>query len=413
MIRKPFVYLLCALPFLLASTLTVAARYKPINEIPDSVPETEEEQQIWEIGKAHQKQVRETGEAITDPDMEQSLEKVAARLLGEMVQTIGMEVNVIIFKDPTVNAWVYPDGTIAVQTGLLAELKNEAQLAAILGHEISHFLNRHAYIQIKSKQKQSAIGKGLGLIATAALAAKTGNLNTGLMGAGQVWTDLVTSGYSRKLETKADEQGLELLNAAGYAPEQALPAFEALRIKEDDQVNIGKIWSSHPDIDSRLKNLKRQIKKIKNKASTVPSEQEYVRTYGKAMLVDAQLDLQRRRFARAHKTLKRYTDGMPDEPIGHFFTGEAYRKQYPEGPDFGPRTRAYQAAITADQEFAMAYKELGMTFRQQHKQEEAVNAFQSYLKLAPEAADAPIISWYLEELQNGSHPGSQPQGTRP
>lgn len=400
-------HLLWAIPLLLASNLALAARYKPINEIPESVPETQEEKQIWEIGKAHQKKVRETGEAIDDPEMEKSLEKIAARLLGDMVQTIGMEVNVIIFKDPTVNAWVYPDGTIAVQTGLLAELENEAQLAAILGHEISHFLNRHAYIQIKSKQKQSSIGKGLGLIATAALAAKTGTLNTGLMGAGQVWTDLVTSGYSRKLETKADEQGLQLLNAAGYAPEQALPAFNALRIKEDDQVNIGKIWSSHPDIDSRLKNLKRQIKKIKNKASSVPPEREYVQAYGKAMLVDAQLDLQRQRYQRAHKTLKRYTDVISDEPIGHYFTGEAYRKQFPEGPDYSPRIKAYQAAIAADNSFAMAHKELGMTYRQMQNKEQAISAYQTYLELTPDSADAPIIRWYLEDLQNGGSPASQ------
>ncbi len=405
--RSSSLHLLCAIPFLLACNLALAARYKPINEIPQSVPETQEEKQIWEIGRAHHTKVKETGEAMDDPEMEQSLEAVASRLLGDMVQIIGMEVNVIIFKDPSVNAWVYPDGTIAVQTGLLAELENEAQLAAILGHEISHFLNRHAYIQIKSKQKQSAVGKGLGLIATAALAAKTGTLNTGLMGAGQVWTDLVTSGYSRKLETKADEQGLQLLNAAGYAPDQALPAFDALRIKEDDQVNIGKIWSSHPDIDSRLKNLKRQIKKIKNKSTEIPPTEDYIRTYGKAMLVDAQLDLQRQRYKRAHKTLNRYTNVIPDEPIGYFFTGEAYRKQYPEGPDFGPRISAYQSAIAADSEFAMAYKELGMTYRQKMQKDEAINAFQSYLNLSPESADAPIIRWYLDDLQSGTTSAAQ------
>ena len=61
-----------------------------------------------------------------------------ARLLGDMVEEIDLEVDVLVFKDPTVNAWAYPNGTVAVQTGLLAAMENEAQLAAIMGHEIAH-----------------------------------------------------------------------------------------------------------------------------------------------------------------------------------------------------------------------------------------------------------------------------------
>lgn len=379
-------------------TTAAAAKYKPINEIPDSVPENEEEQQIWDIGRAHQQEVRKTGEVINDPVMEQHLEALATRLMGDLLSTIDMEMNVLIFKDPTVNAWVYPDGTIAVQTGLLAEMKNEAQLAAIMGHEISHFLNRHAYIQIKSKQKQSAIGKGLGLLATAAVAAKTGSLNTGLMDTGQIWADLVTSGYSRKLEHKADKQGLELLVSAGFAPDQSLPAFEALRIQDDNETNLSQVWSSHPDIDSRLKNLKKQIKSIKSPPQLVPPEQEYIEKYGTALLVDAQLDMQRRRYQRAEKTLARYTNAIKTEPLAYFMTGENHRKQSPEGPDYSARIEAYQRAINAEPDYAKAYKELGMAYRQQRQHALAAKEFRQYLALAPDAVDVPIIRWYLDSM---------------
>lgn len=393
---------------LTVSNASLAAKYRPINEIPGSVPESEEEREIWEIGKAHQQEVRETGEAINDPVMEQHLEALASRLLGDMVQTIGMDVDVIIFKDPTVNAWVYPNGTIAVQTGLLAELKNEAQLAAILGHEISHFLNRHAYVQIKSKQTQSAIGKGLGVLATAAVAAKTGAVDTSLMKAGQVWTDLVTSGYSRKLETRADEQGLQLLVSAGFNPNQALPAFEALRIKDDDEVNISKMWSSHPDIDSRLKNLEKDIKKIKNPPDYIPPEEDYIRAYGTAMLVDAQLDMQRQRYQRAGKTLGRYLSVIGDQPLAWFMLGENYRKQQPEGPDYHSRIDAYQTALAVDSKYANAHKELAMTYRQQGENIQAIEHFNHYLSAAPDAADAAIIRWYIDDL-NGSVTGETAQ----
>lgn len=391
---------LSVLVFFLTTVTAVNAQYKPINEIPGSVPETEEEQAIWEVGKQHQQQVRETGEVITDPAMEQRLEALASRLLGDMVQTIGMEVDVLIFRDPSVNAWVYPDGTIAVQTGLLAAMENEAQLAAIMGHEISHFLNRHAFIQIKSKQTQAAIGKGLGLLATAALAAKTGAVNTNMMKAGQVWTDLVTSGYSRNLETKADEQGLQLLTAAGFDPEQALPAFEALRIDEDDEVNISKVWSSHPDIDSRLRNLKSDIRKIKSPPSYVPPEEEYVEAYGAALLVNAQLEMQSQQYDNAGKTLLRYLDVIKDQPLAWFMLGENYRKQQPEGPDYQPRIDAYLAAVAIDNNHASANKELGMAYRQQRMTPQAIDHFNRYLAVAPEAADAAIIRWYTETMDS-------------
>ena len=381
-----------------------AAKYLTVNEAPDKIPETEEEKSIWAIGRAHQEKVRETGEVINDVELEAYLAGVATRMFGDMLEFIGLEVEVLIFRDPTVNAWVYPDGTIAVQTGLLAAMENEAQLAAILGHEISHFLNRHAYIQIKSKQKQKGFGNVLGVLATATVAAKTGKLDTSLMGVGQVWTDLVTSGYSRDLETKADAQGLELLAAAGYNPNQALPAFEAMRIKDDDEVNIAKMWSSHPDIDTRLKNLRKRIKKMKSPPDFVPAPEPYVKAVGSAILVDAQLNTQRRRFDLALQMMNRYIEILPEQVVGRYLLGEIHRKKTPEGPDYEPRVSAYNAAIAMDEQYAPAYRELGMAYRQQHQVEAAIGAFEKYVALAPDAVDTPIIRWYLDDLKDNGAP---------
>ncbi|MFT6408763.1 MAG: putative Zn-dependent protease [Arenicella sp.] len=123
-------------------------------------------------------------------------------------------------------------------------------------------------VQIKEKQKQSLVAKGLGVLATVGMAAKTGQVNTGLLSSGQIWTDLVTSGYSRKLETAADTQGLQLIIAAGYPPQQALPAFEAMPISDDDVVNAAKMWSSHPDIDARKKNWPSKSKRTNKQSKT-------------------------------------------------------------------------------------------------------------------------------------------------
>lgn len=354
------------------------------------------------MGLAHQAQVRGSEELVNNPELEQYLEGVMTRLMGSMVGDIGLEVDVLVFKDPTVNAWAYPNGTVAVQTGLLAAMENEAQLAAILGHEISHYLNRHAFIQIKSKQTQSMIGKGLGALATIAVAAETGSVNTGLLDSGQVWTDLVTSGYSRKLETAADEQGLQFMITAGYPPKEALPAFEAMRIADDDVIDVKKIWSSHPDIDARKKNLSKRIKKAKADSNSAGLDSEaYQRAVHLAALVNSQLQIQNRQFDAAIIRLQRYTSILDDDATGYFLLGEAYRNKNPEG-DFQQRITAYENSIAVDADFADPYRELGLAFRQKRENQKAQQALTRYLELASSAADAPIIAWYRDNLDENS-----------
>ena len=391
-------FLAIALVMLVFSGVAEAKKYKPINEIPGKVPETEEEQGIWQVGLAHQEKVRGSDELVNNVELESYLESVVSRLMGDMVDEIGLEVDVLVFKDPTVNAWAYPNGTVAVQTGLLAAMENEAQLAAILGHEVSHFLNRHAFIQIKGKQTQSLIGKSLGAIATVAVAAKTGVVDTGLLESGQIWTDLVTSGYSRKLETAADEQGLQFMIDAGYPPDQALPAFEAMRIADDDVVNVKKIWSSHPDIDARKKNLSKRIKKAKVKNNKQGLEKgAYLRAVQLAVLTNSQLQVQNREFDLAIARLRAFTESVGDVAAGHYLLGEAYRKRSPEG-DFDMRIAAYRDALAADAGFSQAWRELDMAYRQQKMPEKALDAFDKYLQLNPLAADVPIITWYRDSL---------------
>lgn len=391
--------LLLLMMLLLANAGTAhAKKYKPINEIPQQVPETDEERRIWQVGIAHQDKVRGTDVLVNNAELERYLEGIVTRLLGSMLKEIGLDVDVLVFKDPLVNAWVYPNGTVAIQTGMLAAMQNEAQLAAILGHEVAHFLNRHAFIQIKAKQKQSIIGKGLGVVATAALAAKTGQVNTGLMSSGQLWTDLVTSGYSRKLESKADAQGLQLMIAAGYPPGEAIAGFETMRQAEDDVVNLAMIWSSHPDIDARKKNLAKQIKKAKVEGNVLGLDGGfYSRAVAVATLSNSQLLVEQRKFDAAIESLTKLTQTLGDDARGHYLLGEAYRKQDAQSSS-EVRIKAYQKAVTTNPNFAEPYRELGLAYRQLGQVEQARQAFTQYLSLAGAAVDVPIIQWYRDSL---------------
>lgn len=402
-VSSPSRFLVLAVMLLsLGSAVAQAAKVRHVDDI-ETLPENEDEQRLWDIASGHENNIGNEGRLIRDRDTEAYLESVAERLLQGRLAHLDIEVDFIIVQNNLLSAWVYPYGTIAVNTGLLAGMENEAQLAAILAHELSHFMQRHSYRELISDKRQSFIGKGLGLLTTAAVAAKTGVVDTGLMKAGGLWTDLVTNGYSRKNEHAADAEGLELMAVGNYDRGEAVKAFEQL--KQNDVYGVvspALLWSSHPTLDDRIDNLKKAVARERRRKDhqpgEIPDSAGYYRAIAPALLRTGAQDLDERYFERARVAFQKYRDARPDEAQGHFLIGEAYRMEAPDGPGFEPRITAYQAAIAAEPDYAPAHKELGMAYRQQGQSESARAALERYLALDPDAVDAGIIRWYLENL---------------
>lgn len=396
-----------ALPtFLIVMVFSLPATTANLDSLDEltEIPVTEEEASLWEIASKHENNLGNSGRLFHDRHVEAYLESITDQMLGQQLDHLGIEVDFILVEEPTLSAWVYPYGTIAVHTGLLTGMDNEAQLASILAHEISHFLQRHSYRETISKGRQGLLGKGLGILAAAAAAKATGVVDTGLIDAtGGLWTDLVTNGYSRKLEYVADEEGLDLMANAHYAEDQALIGFATLGDNDVyGVVNINYLWSSHPKLEDRLKNLKKEIKKRKRKknyvAGVVPEAERYYAGIAPILIMNARLDIKERQYERARMALSKYMSVSPDDPEAEFLVGETLRKQNPDGPDFTERMNAYERALEKDSGYAVAYKELGMAYRMQRANSEALQAFEEYLALAPDAPDAGIIRGYMETL---------------
>ena len=163
------------------------------------------------------------------------------------------------------------------------------------------------------------------------------------------------------------------------------------------------MWSSHPKLEDRLKNLQKEIKREKRRkgyvAGEIPDPLDYYRAIAPAYVVNAKLDINEGQFSRARESLKKYLLVHPDDPEAHFLMAEAYRRENPLGPDFTDCTNSYYAALEHDSSYAEAHKELGMAYRQQGRNAEARAAFERYLALAADAPDAGIIRGYMEGLQ--------------
>lgn len=152
------------------------------------------------------------------------------------------EVNVI--ASPQVNAWCMPGGKIAIYTGIIDKLKlSDAEIAAILGHEISHALREHAREQA-SEQSLMQIGM---------LGAQLSGLSRGtLNAANQLYNVGVGLPHSRTHETEADRMGVELAARAGYDPRAAIGLWQKMSQLGGSPPEF---LSTHPSPQTRMQDL--------------------------------------------------------------------------------------------------------------------------------------------------------------
>lgn len=161
----------------------------------------------------------------------------------------------VVLNSSVPNAWALPGGKIAINRGLLVELDNEAELAAVLGHEIVHAAARHG---AKAQERGTLMQAGLaiGMIGAAVGGVDQDLAALTLQGAG-LGTQLIQQSYSRGQELEADEYGMNYMKAAGYDPQGAVTLQETfVRLSEaggrDQQNWFEGLFASHPPSAARV-----------------------------------------------------------------------------------------------------------------------------------------------------------------
>lgn len=176
---------------------------------------------------------------------------------------------VVVFDDPQVNAFALPGGKIGVYTGLLEVAENQAQLAAVIGHEVGHVIAEHG-----NERMSSSTLIGIGMEATNALLQANeianNNLIMAAIGAGvQVGVQLP---FSRTHESEADLIGLELMAQSGFAPEEAVKLWQNMAKASGGQ-RQPELLSTHPLPATRITNIEQHLavaRPLYNKASNKP-----------------------------------------------------------------------------------------------------------------------------------------------
>lgn len=173
----------------------------------------------------------------------------AQKGLSEELAGYNWEYNLVDSKE--VNAWAMPGGKIVVYTGLLPVTQNEAALAVVLGHEITHALAHHG----NERMSQELVAQGIGVVGGILTSgnAQVANIFNNIYGPGAQIGVLLPN--SRKQELEADRYGLMFTAMAGYNPEEAIPLWERMKAMSEGQ-RPPEFLSTHPAEDTRIAKLK-------------------------------------------------------------------------------------------------------------------------------------------------------------
>lgn len=155
----------------------------------------------------------------------------------------------IVLDTDGVNAFAAPGGYVHITRGALALIKNEAELAGVLGHEIIHVTEKHT---IRAIQKSKAVQMG---------AAETLSGSSALMekAVTATYDNIVERGFGRAEENESDEQGVALANKTGYAPNGLVTFLTTLKDRNKESKEKRGLFASHPEMQDRLDRITRQI----------------------------------------------------------------------------------------------------------------------------------------------------------
>ena len=364
---------------------------KKVEDIkPQETPSIETiEAGLWMQMNNYEEKLKTSGSRVKDKNLEKYLKNILCNLTPDYCK----DIRVYVQDMPFFNAFMAPNGLMVVWTGLLLRSQNEAQVAAVIGHEAGHYIKRHSlksWLDAKSRTD---------LMALLAIGLSVGGVPAG----GDIFnlTQLLQAGFmakhSRDNEREADKIGLDFLIKAGYDPKEAPKIWENI-IKEMELGEVNKplaFLASHPAPEERIENLKKQTQDYENietkknekklKEKTSPHLKKWIkdemRLKNKVEQTEFVIDLV-------------YED-KENEYLLKFYKGEVYRLRGDIENNYQKAIDLYKESIKLRKDFANVYRELGLLQLKIEKNKEAKKNLQKYIDLAINPKDKSIIESYL------------------
>jgi predicted Zn-dependent protease len=211
-----------------------------------------------QLGKESAAQVRKQMPITRDPVLTEYVSRVGQRLAGSReARESGFPFTFEVVADPSINAFALPGGPMFIHTGLLKAVDNEAQLAGVMGHEMSHVILRHGTNQASKAQLIQLPALLAGQVTGGSMLGKLAQVGIGL-GANSVLLK-----FSRGAESQADLMGSHIIAEAGYNPMQMARFFEKLNSQGGSRTL--EFLSDHPNPGNRERAIEEEAERLPQK----------------------------------------------------------------------------------------------------------------------------------------------------
>ncbi|HUO81381.1 MAG TPA: M48 family metalloprotease [Gammaproteobacteria bacterium] len=217
-----------------------------------------------QIGRQILRMLRDSGQIIDDPEIDEYVQMVGDRLVGHAQET-DYEFTFFAVDDPAINAFALPGGYIGVNSGLILASKTESELAGVLAHEIAHVTQKHIARRIEASNRT-------GLVSTAAMLAAiligaTSNASAdALQGAIALTQGAAIQqqiNFTRSNESEADRVGIGILASAGFDPQGMPTFFETMSRRYGLSASqIPQFILTHPVTSDRIAESRERAKKL-------------------------------------------------------------------------------------------------------------------------------------------------------
>ena len=301
------------------------------------------------------------GDFNIDPQLTQYVQQVGERLAQQARRNDELDFEFSVLNDSTPNAWALPGGKIVINRGLLTALDSEAELAAVLGHEIVHADAAHG-----ARSQSKGMVTQVGAIATQIILSSTIDNETarqvGMM-LPAVGAQLLTQKYGRDAERESDEYGMLYMSEAGYDPQGAVELQETfVKLSEGRNEDwLSGLFASHPPSRERVQN------NIET-AQSLPAGGEMGREqYRQATAFLRRVEPAYDAFDEANKAIrdenlslaqKKLDEAMaiePRESMFHALQGDIYAQE----DNYSKALRSYRTAVERNPGFFYGYLRKG------------------------------------------------------
>jgi Zn-dependent protease with chaperone function len=370
-------------------------------------PSDADERGIWQSLERMEEEIQDSPQRLRDSALQAYSTGIVERLVGRAVP----DLRIYLMRDASFNASMAPSGMMVVHTGLLVRMQNEAEFAAVLGHEAGHYFRRHTIESYRGRRRKAA---------AAAFVAATAGVAAGASArqgySGQSWIDVANSinaslvlsmfQFSRTQEAEADAYGISLMARSGYEVGAASEVWKHLiEERKASAAQRNKRYrdysrsalSTHPPSDDRMADLADTAASLSHSrekhGSDGRAEWQAAIAPHRAMLLAEQVMLNDP-GASLYLINAQAQDGWNGSL--RFSEGEVYRLRGDAGDD-AKAFEAYAASTAFADAPAESWRAHGYALLKAGKAFEGRAALERYLTMNPTANDVGMIRYTLAQ----------------